>query len=265
MMALFLGETVFREGVSDYLENHKYGNAEQDDLWRALTIKAHEYEVIPKSLTIKTIMDTWTVQTGYPILTINRDYGNNGAYIHQERYLRNPAKLSELAPQCWWVPLVYTTEHELDFNKTRSNTWLECNNKKQYFERFPDDNEWVIFNVRGTGIYRVNYDEQNWNMLIKTLNSDRFKDISVFSRVQLLEDSNFLAISGHIKYTILFDLHNYLGRETEFIAWNAGFNTLFKISAHMKRTAHYGYFRVSKKILGFFLNFGCFLNICNGL
>lgn len=37
MMNLFLGEEVFRRGVSEYLKKHKYGNAEQDDLWASLT------------------------------------------------------------------------------------------------------------------------------------------------------------------------------------------------------------------------------------
>lgn len=37
MMNLFLGEEVFRRGVSEYLKKHRYGNAEQDDLWASLT------------------------------------------------------------------------------------------------------------------------------------------------------------------------------------------------------------------------------------
>lgn len=41
MMSLFLGEEVFRHGVSEYLKKHQYKNAEQDDLWAALTEQAH--------------------------------------------------------------------------------------------------------------------------------------------------------------------------------------------------------------------------------
>lgn len=37
MMNLFLGEEVFRRGVSEYLKKHRYSNAEQDDLWASLT------------------------------------------------------------------------------------------------------------------------------------------------------------------------------------------------------------------------------------
>ena len=36
MMASFLGMENFKAGVTNYLNAHKYGNAEQDDLWKAL-------------------------------------------------------------------------------------------------------------------------------------------------------------------------------------------------------------------------------------
>ena len=41
MMYHFLGESTFVEGLTLYLNRHKYGNAEQDDLWAAYTEVAH--------------------------------------------------------------------------------------------------------------------------------------------------------------------------------------------------------------------------------
>lgn len=43
MMSLFLGEEVFRQGISAYLKKHEFKNAEQDDLWDSLTEEAHKY------------------------------------------------------------------------------------------------------------------------------------------------------------------------------------------------------------------------------
>lgn len=83
MMGLFLGESTLQKGVSNYLKKHKYNNAEQDDLWQALTEQAHSDGVLAKDLTVKTIMDTWTVQTGYPVLTVNRNYDDRSAEISQ--------------------------------------------------------------------------------------------------------------------------------------------------------------------------------------
>lgn len=83
MMTLFLGEEVVRKGVSNYLNKHKFNNAEQDDLWESLTEEAHKNNILPKSLTVKTIMDTWTLQTGYPVITVNRNYNKKTVEISQ--------------------------------------------------------------------------------------------------------------------------------------------------------------------------------------
>lgn len=83
MMSLFLGEETVRKGVSNYLNKHKFTNAEQDDLWESLTEEAHKNEVLPKHLTVKKIMDTWTLQTGYPVLTVTRNYEKKNVQITQ--------------------------------------------------------------------------------------------------------------------------------------------------------------------------------------
>lgn len=87
MMNLFLGEGVVRTGVSNYLKKHKFGNAEQDDLWESLTEEAHKKNVLPANLTVKHIMDTWTVQTGYPVITVTRDYAIESAEINQVKII----------------------------------------------------------------------------------------------------------------------------------------------------------------------------------
>ena len=83
MMHSFLGEEVFRRGVSKYLKKHAYGNAEQDDLWAALTEEAARAHALPDCLSVKMIMDTWTVQSGYPVVTVERDYDRGVANISQ--------------------------------------------------------------------------------------------------------------------------------------------------------------------------------------
>lgn len=99
MMNLFLGEETFRKGVSKYLKKHEYGNAEQDDLWDSLTREAHRNGALPKNTTVKEIMDTWTLQTGYPVIRVTRDYDAGTASIVQ--VMRNVMPFAIL-------PLVFT-------------------------------------------------------------------------------------------------------------------------------------------------------------
>lgn len=83
MMDRFLGDDVLKKGVSNYLKKHAYNNAEQDDLWEALTKQAHHDQTLPNNLTVKEIMDTWTLQTGFPILNIQRNYEDKTVTISQ--------------------------------------------------------------------------------------------------------------------------------------------------------------------------------------
>lgn len=55
MMHLFLGHEVFFGGVSNYLNKYRYNNAEQDNLWEALTEEAHKNEVLEDHMTVKVI------------------------------------------------------------------------------------------------------------------------------------------------------------------------------------------------------------------
>nr|AVD96938.1 putative APN-2 [Nilaparvata lugens] len=244
MMNLFLGEEVFRQGVSNYLKAHRYSNAEQDDLWAALTDQAHKAGSLDKALTVKEIMDTWTLQTGYPVVTVTRDYEKGAATVSQKRYLA--VKLTgrdlEKEKSCWWVPLSYTTRKEADFNETKPKLWLNCKEDAEIHDIGAKD-EWVVFNTKAAGLYRVNYDEENWNMLAETLNNGDYKSIGTLNRVQLLADALDFAWGGEMDYRMAFKLVTYLKRETEYLPWKSGLSNLNNIERLLRRTPIYGEFK----------------------
>lgn len=60
-----------------------YQSAVQNDLWAALTKQAHQDKVLDRDVTVKQIMDTWTLLTGFPVVTVTRNYDNDGAVISQ--------------------------------------------------------------------------------------------------------------------------------------------------------------------------------------
>lgn len=200
MMHLFLGHDVFFGGIANYLNTYRYNNAEQNNLWNALTEEAHRNEVLEEDVTVKQIMDTWTLQTGYPIVNITRNYGNNSAIVTQYRFLIEPSesrKLSDSDVPCWYVPLSYTTEEELDFNTTEPKTWLQCDAENKPIEKeifdLPESDEWILFNIQLAGLYKVRYDENNWNLLIKQLTGPEYLKISTLNRAALINDALDLA------------------------------------------------------------------------
>lgn len=83
MMNSFLGEETFKQGIRNYIDKHKFSNAEQDDLWSSLTDEAHRVGSLDKTITVKEIMDTWTLQTGYPVLKVSRDYSTGMVALSQ--------------------------------------------------------------------------------------------------------------------------------------------------------------------------------------
>lgn len=126
MMHKFLGEKSFQDGVSRYLKKHEYANAKQDDLWAALTEIAHSRQVLPRELSVKDIMDTWTLQVGYPIIQVDRNYETNSADLTQMRYLSDRYKSRDDTDFCWWVPLTFTDSTKNDFNSSHVSSPFGC-------------------------------------------------------------------------------------------------------------------------------------------
>ncbi|KAI8743538.1 thyrotropin-releasing hormone-degrading ectoenzyme, partial [Biomphalaria glabrata] len=43
-----------------------------------------------KNINVKEVMDTWTLQMNYPVVTVTRDFSRHDALtVHQERFLLN--------------------------------------------------------------------------------------------------------------------------------------------------------------------------------
>jgi len=69
--------------LSFCISNRAYQSAEQNDLWSALTKQAYKDKVLDSSVSVKEIMDTWTLQTGFPLITVTRNYDNGSITLTQ--------------------------------------------------------------------------------------------------------------------------------------------------------------------------------------
>lgn len=145
---------------------------------------------------------------------------------------------------CWWVPLTFTSNSESTFTATRPKEWLRCPKQKQIIRDLPGDDEWVIFNLEMTGLCRVNYDKQNWDLLIETLKSSSFNKIPVLSRLQLIDDAADLAWTGQLSYDTFFRLYAYMDHENEYMPWKTAINNVMKLDVVLRSTRMYGQFKV---------------------
>lgn len=203
-------------------------------MWRFLTEQAHKDGKLPSDLTVKKIMDTWTLQMGFPVVSVDRDYTSGSARISQERFLVSKTKDNpDKHDYMWWIPITFTKPGG-DFSATKNSIWMSDKEKSKVITGLPNSNTPVIFNLKETGYYRVNYDEKNWQLIIKQLNEDHRK-IDVTNRAQIIDDAMNLARSGLLDYKMALGVTSYLHKETEYIPWAAALDGMSYLSSMLKR------------------------------
>lgn len=137
----------------------------------------------------------------------------------------------------WWIPLTYTTECELAFNKTKSRKLLPPHVDSISIKGPQSAGDWVFFNIDGSGLYLVDYDEDNWNLIIDFLNNKAyFKQIPPLSRVFLINNAASLAWAGRLNYTKLLDMLKYIIHETHDHPRYAAIRRIDDLNVLLKRT-----------------------------
>lgn len=205
-----------------------YSSAEQDDLWRFLTAEANTGQLLPRNISVKDIMDTWTLQVGFPVVSISANASKGIIRLEQQRFVfENRSESTTEEEPLWWIPITYTTAEEIDFQNTKPRVWIPRTRVYELHDNKLATSSWHLFNIQQTGYYRVNYEENNWRALIHELQFPKGREkfrISVANRAQLIDDSMNLARAGYIAYEIALNLTRYLENEMEYVPWKAAIN-----------------------------------------
>ncbi|KAL7295649.1 hypothetical protein TKK_0011007 [Trichogramma kaykai] len=242
MLEGFLNEDVLKAGLNDYLRSHAYGSADTNDLWAVFT------KHVNKTFDVKAIMDTWTQQTGFPLITITRD--GDVITASQKRFLISPHENDTilLEPKSafdykWYVPLSYYT------SKNRSdvrNIWMNMTDVSFEIDKGV---EYIKCNVNQTGFYRVSYPEDMWNAIIKTLHEDHTK-FSPSDRANLIDDAFTLCKAGELNASVPLELSLYLLKEKDYVPWATALKYLHSWKEKLCESAAYKrYISFLKKLL----------------
>ena len=146
MIAAYMGDTRFRDGVRAYMAAHRYGNATSAEFFKAMADVAGDPRILPA-------MQSFTDQQGVPLLTFS---GGNGRYtVTQSRY----ARLGTVPPATrWGVPMCLRRGSE------RSCTLLDTDKA----EVTVGGKGALMPNAGGTGYYRFELPRAEWERLIAT-------------------------------------------------------------------------------------------------
>ncbi|XP_028172981.1 glutamyl aminopeptidase-like isoform X2 [Ostrinia furnacalis] len=213
MLEGFIGEENFRKGVSDYLQKYKFGNTVTQDLLSSL--EPYSKQEHPE-LDINYVMDTWTKQMGYPLVTVSRGEKPNTYVLTQRRFLLDPEAVypndSEFDYR-WFIPITYTT------NKGPKKDILWFPNGVQKVDMILEaDENWVKINNNQVGYYRVNYTLDMWKSLIEQLKL-KAEQLTISDRSNLLDDVFALAETKTVPYRLALDLTGYLSVEEDYVPW----------------------------------------------
>uniref|UniRef100_A0A673MPW6 Aminopeptidase n=1 Tax=Sinocyclocheilus rhinocerous TaxID=307959 RepID=A0A673MPW6_9TELE len=242
MLRDFLTPEAFKAGIIHYLKSHSYQNTVNAHLWESLTNICTSDELdsgrlkhdgfcskfrakspaskwfMEDSVDVRAIMDTWTLQEGFPLITV--EVKGQEVTLKQERFLReaNTSKTTNTSSFLWQVPLTYITSHSSAVQR-----FLLKSEKDVLY--LPEKVDWIKFNVDLRGYYIVHYESRGWDALINQLQQNH----SVFSsndRASLIHDIFQLVSIEKVPLDKALNLSLYLSKESEIMPVTQGFNEL---------------------------------------
>ena len=139
MLENYVGIENFRKGLKYYLTQHKYSNAEGQDLWKSIGKVAHK--------PVDSMMKTWIDQVGYPIVDVKRN--NSKISLTQRRFLSDGSTSSK---NRWAIPIhIEEGNHESSILMKSQKSAVSLKNTDSNF----------IINSGRYGFYRVQYDDDS--------------------------------------------------------------------------------------------------------
>ncbi|KAM3610345.1 uncharacterized protein V6R79_002695 [Siganus canaliculatus] len=248
MLRDFLTPEAFEIGIIRYLKRYSYQNTVNSHLWESLTnvcssndldtgrLKHREFCSKHKSqsgaskwhsgdeLDVKAIMDTWTLQEGFPLVTV--EVRGREVRVSQERYLKtDDPSLTE--GFLWQIPLTYMTSASSTIHRFLLKT-------KTGVLHLPEEVDWVKFNVDMSGYYMVHYEGEGWNSIINLLQHNHTA-LSSNDRASIIQNVFQLVSIGKVRLDTALDLSLYLSKETEIMAVTQGFGELVPLYKLMEK------------------------------
>ncbi|XP_060014743.1 aminopeptidase N [Lagenorhynchus albirostris] len=233
MLSEFLTEDLFRKGLASYLHAFAYQNTTYLDLWEHLQMAVNNQSAVELPDTVRAIMDRWTQQMGFPVITVDTKTGS----ISQKHFLLDPESnvtRPSVFKYLWIVPISSIKNGNL-----QDHYWLQGNATAQNNMFKTGAEEWVLLNVNVTGYYQVNYDENNWRKIQNQLQI-RPLTIPVINRAQVIYDSFNLASARIVPVTLALNNTLFLKSETEYMPWQAALSSLRYFKLMFDRSEVYG-------------------------
>ncbi|XP_066915619.1 puromycin-sensitive aminopeptidase-like [Clytia hemisphaerica] len=237
MLHNWIGEKDFKSGLHSYLTTFSYKNGKTKDLWHHLQMKSGK--------PVSTVMNTWTSQMGYPVISVCDEHTKDGSRILTlDAKKFNSDGSQEGSDAKWDVPI---------WVATKSSKGESCYDTLVNGNDFPmnlhiqgcQQDDWIKLNPGQVGFYRINYSPEMLQRLIPSIQS-----LGSVDRLGLESDLFALAYSGYTTTNNFLDILNGYRSENDFVVWSNIDQNLSCLGILLQNTDHYENYK--KFVLSFF-------------
>ncbi len=188
MIEAYIGPENFKNGVRQYLEKFRYGNASGHDLWSSLQEAS--------GTDVSRIMEGWISQEGFPV--VKASLADGRLTLEQERFLLTGGT----SKQTWPIPVTMNVD-----GKTQSLLL----DKKKAEVNLPTTPRSLKLNVDQTGFYVVQYNGKELLDLVWK------SGLSPLDRWGLISDAKAFLLSGRTSFKEYLKLVEKYQNEEEYI------------------------------------------------
>lgn len=116
--------------------------------------------IFDNTTSVADIMNTWILQSGFPVVTVVRNYKTQTMTLTQKKFVYENAMINKTtAPDVdepsWFIPITYTTQKKIDFTETKPTHWMQNSNPIEVKGIDAGPLDWVIVNIQQTGKYTL--------------------------------------------------------------------------------------------------------------
>ncbi|XP_046740953.1 aminopeptidase N [Diprion similis] len=236
-----LGNDLMQRSLRRFIQNQwreKSRTFFTDDIYTCLNDVANESQKLIPDLTLNNIAASWINRDRLPLVTVTRDYESGNITFSQEVYLRDrPQEPSERSKYTWYIPIVIVSQAHLDFSKTVPTVWMMKDaDRSLTIKDVATNNSFVIVNPEEIGMFPVNYDSRNWEMLAKFLQGPEREKIPVLTRAKLLHDAWNIAYAGDLCFDIALNMTLFLKEERSHVVWEPVFPMIDHIGRRIENS-----------------------------
>ncbi|CAG9559615.1 unnamed protein product [Danaus chrysippus] len=215
MLEHFVGYVTFRNALRYYLKDNLYGIGYPVDMYNAFRRAVAEdssFQTSYPNIDIGAVFESWVQNPGSPVINVDVNMRTGLINITQERFQLTGTPRDTI----WQIPLTWTHGGNPNFENLKPSLVLTTKSTTIQKEA---GHHWVLFNNQHSGLYRVNYDDHNWEMIASQLRRNK-NVIHRLNRAQITNDVLFFVRAGKISIRRAFDVLSYMKDESDYYAWN---------------------------------------------